>query len=223
MIAMLRDPVERAHSNWAHLWSAGLDPVGDFVKACADEDRRAAAGWAHFWHYTRLGRYGEQLEHLYQVFPKEQVLVLRYRDLVDAPVATLDQICAFLGVEPGIVCEVPRENVTAHPDGSLGHRAVSSVIRAAAAASRHLPGTTGTALTSPLERMLQRGARPRQPLTWEQRQAVLPYFESDIRLLEKVTESDFSDWLQPRERSGGLVGDRPVGQRQARNGQPRSG
>jgi hypothetical protein len=137
-------------------------------------------------------------------------------------VRTLDQICGFLGVEQGVVTEVPRENVTAHPDESLGHRAVSSVIRAAAAGSRHLPGTTGTALTSPLERMLQRGARPRQPLTWEQRQAVLPYFESDIRLLEKITESDFSDWLQPRERSGGLVGDRPVGQRQARNGQPRN-
>jgi Sulfotransferase family len=221
MIAMLRDPVERAHSNWAHLWSAGLDPIGDFVKACADEDRRVAAGWAQFWRYTRLGRYGEQLEHLYTVFPKEQVLVLRYRDLVDSPVQTLDQICAFLGVEQGIVTEVPRENVTAHPDESLGHRAVSSVIRTAAAVSRHLPGTTGTALTSPLERMLQRGARPRQPLTWEQRQALLPYFETDIRLLEKVTEADFSDWLQPRERSGGLVGDRPVGQRQARNGQPR--
>ena len=72
LIAMLRDPVERAHSNWTHLWSAGLDPVGDFVRACADEDRRVAAGWAHFWHYTRLGRYGQQLEHLYQVFPRSR-------------------------------------------------------------------------------------------------------------------------------------------------------
>ena len=69
MIAILRDPVERAHSNWAHLWSAGLDPIGDFVQACADEDRRVAAGWADFWHYTRLGRYGEQLEHLYRTVP----------------------------------------------------------------------------------------------------------------------------------------------------------
>ena len=99
---------------------------------------------------------------------------------------------------------------------------MSQLVRGAAAAGRHLPGTTGTAITAPLERMLQRGARPRQPLTWEQRQALLPYFESDIRLLEKVTESDFGDWLQPRERSGGLVGDRPAGQRQARNGQPRA-
>ena len=221
MIAMLRDPVERAHSNWAHLWSAGLDPEGDFLRACAEEDRRVAAGWAQFWRYTRLGRYGEQLEHLYRVFPKEHVLVLRYRELVDAPVQTLDEICAFLGVPAGVITEVPRENVTAHPDESPGHRMLSQLVRGAAAAGRHLPGTTGTVLTSPLERMLQRGARPRQPLTWEQRQALLPCFESDIRLLEKVTESDFGDWLQPRERSGGLVGDRPPGQRQARNGQPR--
>jgi len=220
MIAVLRDPVERAHSNWTHLWSAGLDPIGDFPAACAAEERRIAAGWADFWHYTRLGRYGEQLERLYGMFPREQVLVLRYRDLVDSPALALDAICAFLGVQPGIITQVPRENVTAHPEHSPSHRAVSGVLRAAAAAGRHLPGTTGTALTQPLERFLQRSARPRQPLTWEQRQQVLSYVEDDVRRLEKITEMDFSDWVQPRDRSGGLVGSRPVGQRQARNGQP---
>src|ERR1700726_30833 len=96
LIVILRDAVERAHSNWTHLWSAGLDPVGDFVAACAEEERRIAAGWADFWHYTRLGRYGEQLEHLYLTFKRDQVLVLRYRQLVDEPAETLDEICRFL-------------------------------------------------------------------------------------------------------------------------------
>src|SRR6202046_5973301 len=27
LIAILRDPVERAHSHWTHLWSAGLAPI----------------------------------------------------------------------------------------------------------------------------------------------------------------------------------------------------
>ena len=220
MIAVLRDPVERAHSNWTHLWSAGLDPVGDFPAACAAEDRRIAAGWAPFWHYTHLGRYGEQLERLFRLFPREQVLVLRYRDLVGSPALALDAICTFLGVRPGIISQVPRENVTAHPEGSPSHRAVSLVLRGAATAGRHLPGTTGTALTQPLERFLQRSTRPRQPLTWEQRQRVLGYVEDDFRLLEQLTEMDFGDWVQPRDRSGGLVGSRPAGQRQARNGQP---
>jgi hypothetical protein len=37
-----------------------------------------------------------------------------------------------------------------------------------------------------------------------------------------VTGEDFGDWLAPRGDSGGLVGARPTGQRQARNGRPRS-
>ncbi len=220
LIVILRDPVERAHSNWTHLWSAGLDPVGDFVAACAEEERRIAAGWADFWHYTALGRYGKQLEHLYTVFPPEQVLVFRYRALVESPARVLDRICAFLDVPQGILTEVPRENVTAHPRRSLRHVAVSRAQRISTAVSGILPGAA--ALTGTLERILQRDSPPRQPLTWAQRQALIPRFEDDIRLLEVITGEDFGDWLQPRGDSGGLVGARPAGQRQARNGQPRA-
>ncbi|HEY5351490.1 MAG TPA: hypothetical protein VIK57_03470 [Streptosporangiaceae bacterium] len=44
--------------------------------------QQIAAGWAVFWHYTALGRYGEQLQHLFGLFPREHVLVLRYRALI---------------------------------------------------------------------------------------------------------------------------------------------
>jgi Sulfotransferase domain len=222
LIAVLRDPAERAHSNWTHLWSAGLEPIGDFVRACEEEPRRIEAGWASFWHYTGLGRYGEQLEHLYRLFRREQVLVLRYLSMVDRPAETLDRICAFLGVEPGIISSLPRENVTAHPEATVRHRTVARAARIAAAAGQFLPGTTRTFLSSPLEHMLQRSAPPRQPLTWDERELVLPHFEADIRLLEQITGEDFSLWLRPRERSGGMVGSRPSGQRQARNGQWRA-
>ena len=39
-------------------------------------------------------------------------------------------------------------------------------------------------------------------------------------LLEQVLGESFRDWIMPRERSGGMVGGRPVGQGQARNGRP---
>jgi hypothetical protein len=222
LIVVLRDPVERAHSNWTHLWSAGLDPVDDVVRACAEEERRVAAGWAEFWQYTGLGRYGEQLRDLYQVFPREQVLVFRYRALVEDPVQALDKVCAFLGVPTGVLTELPRENVTAHPDHTRRHRAVARTLRAGHAVTAALPGHAGSGLIYHLERILQRDAAPRRPLTWQQRRALLPRFEADIRLLESVTGEDFGDWLAPRGDSGGLVGARPTGQRQARNGRPRS-
>jgi hypothetical protein len=222
LIAVLRDPVERAHSNWTHLWSAGLEPIGDFVRACEEEPRRAEAGWASFWHYTGLGKYGGQLEHLYCLFPREQVLILRYLSLVEDPAQTLDRICAFLGVEPGIIGSVPRENVTAHPEATLRYRTLARTLRIAAATGKFLPGRAATTVTDSLEHLLQRSAPPRQPLTPDERELVLPRFEADIRLLERVTGDDFGFWLRPRERSGGMVGTRPDGQRQARNGQPRA-
>ena len=202
LIVLLRDPVERSHSN------------------CAEEERRIAAGWAGFWHYTGLGRYGEQLEYLFTLFPREQVLVLRYRRLVDEPARTLDRICGFLGVEQHVLTEIPRQNVTSHPEPTLGHRAVSAAQRAASAFGTLIPGLTAATLTGPLERFLQRHSRERQPLSWEQRQELIPRFEPDIRLLEQVLGESFRDWILPRERSGGMVGGRPAGQGQARNGRP---
>jgi hypothetical protein len=218
LIVIIRDPVERAHSNWTHLWSAGLEPVGDFVRACAEEDRRIAVGWAPFWHYAGLGRYGEQLDRAFSLFPREQVLVLRYRLLIDDPAATLGRICGFLGVETGVLSEIPRENVTAHPEHTLAHRAVSLGMRASDAVGRLLPGSAATTATHRLERWLQRGRRERQPLSWEQRQAILPKFTADIKLLETVLGEDFSDWTAPRDRSGNMVGARQADQDQAKNG-----
>ncbi len=111
LIAVLRDPVERAHSNWSHLRGAGLEPEASFAGALARERMRIDAGWAHFWHYASVGRYGAQLDHLFGLFPRDQVLLLRYRDLVDHPVRTADEVCRFLGVDTGAITEVPRRNV----------------------------------------------------------------------------------------------------------------
>ncbi len=222
LVVVLRDPIERAHSNWTHLWSAGLEPMPDLLSACEQEPRRIASGWADFWHYTALGRYGEQLQHLYSVFPREQVLVFRYRSLIEDPVRALDQVCQFLGVQTGLLAELPRENVTAHPDPTLRHRAMSVAARAGSAVTSALPGHLGSGLTDLMERRLQRDAAPRRPLTWAEREALIPRFESDIRLLELLTGEDFSGWLGQRGDTGGLVGARPAGQQQARNGRPRS-
>ena len=85
---------------------------------------------------------------------------------------------------------------------------------AATAVNYHAAAT----LTGPLERYLQRHSRERQPLDWDQRQELLPRFETDIKLLADILGESFADWNQPRERSGGMVGGRPAGQSQARNG-----
>ena len=110
LIAVLRDPVDRAYSNWMHLWMDGLEPQRDIVEAVRREQRRIDAGWAPFWHYQGLGMYGRQVADLYDQFPEQQILILRYKQLVDSPTAVLDRVFRFLGVEPTHVESIPRDN-----------------------------------------------------------------------------------------------------------------
>jgi hypothetical protein len=195
LVAVLRDPIDRAHSNWAHLWSAGLEPEADFVKACRAEDRRRAAGWAPFWRYLGLGRYGEQLESLWSHFPREHTLVLRYQDLREAPVATLDRICGFLGVDTGAVTTVPAENVTTHASSSLTNRALAQTLRVTTDLDHRLPWSPLGPVNGVLSRHLQREQRPRQPLTPDQREALIPDIEADVRRLEALTGESFAHWV----------------------------
>jgi hypothetical protein len=115
LVAVVRDPVDRAYSNWMHLWSDGLEPEADFVSAFGREDERIRAGWAPFWRYRELGRYGEQLAHLHRHVDPERILVIRYRDLVDAPGATVDRVSRFLGIREGLVDSIPRDNSRSLP------------------------------------------------------------------------------------------------------------
>ena len=198
LILLLRDPVDRAHSNWTHLWNAGLEPEADFLTACRAEPQRRAAGWAPFWHYVGLGRYGEQLRHLFEVFPREQVLLLRYRDLKDAPAATLDRVCTFLGVPAGVLTAVPRENVNRHVvEDNAVNRVLRGLLRAGGRFGHRVPVPLRLAARGPLLTVLHRRTGERPVTTARERAALLPSFADDIALLQDITGERYDDWLSP--------------------------
>jgi hypothetical protein len=196
LILLLRDPVDRAHSNWTHLWNAGLEPEADFLAACRAEQQRVKAGWAPFWHYVGLGQYGRQVEHLYRHFAREQVLLLRYRDLKDAPAATLDRVCAFLGVETGVLTAIAKENVNRHvvEDNRL-NRVIRATLRSGGRFGHRFPVPLRLAARGPLLTLLHRKQGTRPVTTPEEREALLPHFADDITRLQQVTGERYDDWL----------------------------
>ena len=194
VVAIVRDPVDRAWSNWVHLRADGLEPEADFLRAVSSEEGRVADGWAPFWHYRGLGRYGEQLRDLYRHVPREQVFLLRYRQLVDTPRETLDRVSDFLGVEPGVAHTVAPENVKPHVADTARHRALSRVARAGAALGSHVPPQVWRQVSRPLLAALHAGRAPRPPMPVEVRRAVLAPLLPDIALLEELTGESFDDW-----------------------------
>ena len=201
LVVVVRDPIDRAYSNWMHLWVDGLEPVGDFVEACALEQDRIAAGWAPFWHYREMSRYGEQLADLFERFARRQVLVLRYRELVSTPASAFDRVCRFLGIEEDRIASVPADN--SRPFVAPGRRAqvLGRVIRAGAAAGSLAPPQVWRSASRPLVALLQRGGSPQRPrLDPEQRAALVADHLDDISVLETVLGESFDDWRSPTGR-----------------------
>ena len=194
MIAVIRDPVDRAHSNCMHLWSDGLEPEADFVTAVEREPRRIRDGYAPFWHYRGLGRYGEQLQRLYGLVPREQVLLVRYRQLVDEPQQTLDRTSRFLGVGHGVAETVAPENVKPFVIDSTRARALGRAIRVGASVGSLAPPQLWRRVSAPLvsARYSDGAVRPVLPVT--DRRHVLAGLLDDIGLLEDLTGESFADW-----------------------------
>ena len=62
LMAVLRNPVDRAFSSYAHLRRDGRESIADFRLALQEEEARIKANWEHQWHYAQLGFYYTQTE-----------------------------------------------------------------------------------------------------------------------------------------------------------------
>jgi hypothetical protein len=194
VVVVVRDPVDRAWSNWVHLRADGLEPEADFLTAVRLEERRIADGWAPFWHYRGLGRYGEQLRDLRERLPRDRICLLRYREVVDTPRETLDRVSRFLGVAPGVAQLVPPENVKPYVADTARHRLLARLTRAGAALGACAPPQVWRQLSRPLIAAMHAGRAPRPPMPVEVRREVLAPVLEDIALLEDLTGESFADW-----------------------------
>lgn len=112
LIAVLRNPVERAYSHWNHERAKGFENLS-LAEAISQEDARLAGEWerssrdptyysdslVHFAYRAR-GCYADQLERWLEHYPRSQLLVLPAERLFADPAATTAEALGFLGLSP---------------------------------------------------------------------------------------------------------------------------
>ena len=112
VIALLRDPVSRAYSNFWDRKAFGAEELDSFEKALAAEPERFATvdqdrlahdahyySFAHDHHsYLARGRYAEQLRAWMDHVPPERMLVLSAEDMFTDPQGTFRQVQRFLQI-----------------------------------------------------------------------------------------------------------------------------
>ena len=115
LLAILRNPVDRAYSAFLHLVRDGRETTRDFEVALSHEEARIQDNWEHIWHYISMGRYYEQVKRYYDLFAPEKIKIFLYRDLRTDPHSVLRDTYRFLGVDE----EFQADTATRYNEASL--------------------------------------------------------------------------------------------------------
>jgi hypothetical protein len=119
LIALVRNPIDRALSHYHHEKALGREPL-PFEEALEQEDARMEGElermldpkyFSHaWWNFTYLsrGRYAEQLDRWLERFPRERLLVVPSEDLLERPGETYGRVLEFLGASPHGLDSYPR-------------------------------------------------------------------------------------------------------------------
>ena len=99
LIAILRNPTERAFSSYCHTQLAGRETAANFAEALQQEDFRIKNNWSPIWHYKNMGFYHQQLLKYMEIFEKEKMLILLYEDFATDSQKFMKEIFEFLEID----------------------------------------------------------------------------------------------------------------------------
>ena len=193
IIAVLLHPTDRAYSNFLHTRRSDRETISDFYEALEEEEKRINNNWSPLYHYINQGYYYRQLKRYYNNFPKENIKVVLFDDLIKDPISTLEDIFTFLDVNKDVDIDTSKKsNSSGVPFGPAGwllkkirkYNLMPNIIL-----SNYLSGSIINKLFSLVYK------KPPRLDSFRRKKVTKKYFNSDILKLEKLINRDLSHWL----------------------------
>jgi hypothetical protein len=203
LLALLRNPVDRAYSKFLQFRREGLEPIADFSAALDAEEERVRRRWSPTWYYRRRGLYFEQLERYYARFDRERILVLLYDDFAPDPAAVMRRTFAFLGVSESFTPDLSRRHNASErsvwiPRSRSLHRLLGGPAEVEAMSAGKRPRSVSGELRRRLVRSnLRRVHWTHPPMDEAVRHRLTGEFREDLLRLQDLIRLDLSRWLEP--------------------------
>jgi hypothetical protein len=202
LVALLRNPAERAYSHFLLHRVSVRETLRDFREAINAEDERERRGWSPVWFYRKLGLYSRQLARYQSLFQPEQLRVFLFEDLEQNPEKLITELCHFLGIERRFMCQVPsRRNAGRYPRSMKLHGFLLQRNFISTLLDPFLSGRWGLSFRRKMWELVARRlvhlnlGKPRLTLRPEDRQWLIEYYREDILRTQELLQRDLSHWL----------------------------
>ncbi len=188
LIAVLRDPTERAYSAFCYQVRDGCEQL-TFEEALAqEEERRIEMKRWPGWHYKRVGFYYDQIKRYFELFDNAQIKIYLYEELQADSGAVVQDACRFLSVEDTFTPDLTRRNVSAIPKNMalqnllIKDNPLKTVVRP------FIPSSLRKSIRS-------QNLKKKPTLAPEIRQKLIADYREDILGLQDLIGKDLSRWL----------------------------
>ncbi|MEQ8381958.1 MAG: sulfotransferase domain-containing protein [Coleofasciculus sp. A1-SPW-01] len=193
LIAILRNPVERAYSSWAFRVQCGWESITNFEQALQAEQSRICDNREWDFHYLQSGFYYTQIKRYFDLFPREQIKIYLHEDLKADPVGLLQDIFQFLNIDSNFVPDVSvKHNITSSPRNNYLKLFLARKSRLKSIVKSIIPNKLRQNVVVQLRQYNR--VKP-SPLLPDIRQRFSQVCKEDILKLENLIERDLSNWL----------------------------
>lgn len=189
LVAILRNPVERAFSNWIHNVENGRERL-EFRDALNVEEERMRQGVGYAFYYLYKGFYYQHLCRYLALLPRDHLRVYLFDDLCSDPVRVIQDIYGFIGVDPDFQPRIERHNVSGIPKGLPG-RIFSRVRKSTWVQKKGKELVPERVRAWVRKRLIWRPSLPQ-----DVRYALIELYREDILQLESLLGRDLSAWLK---------------------------
>ncbi len=192
LIAVLRNPVERAFSSFLYLTRDGREPIADFSKALLAESTRIHNNWALLYRYQDFGFYFSQLKRYYDKFDSTQLQIFLYDDFKADPLKVMQETFSFLNLDSTFKPDMSRKfNVSGLPKNKLLHKLIAEQNILKSALKPILPSKYRSSLKEGYyEKNLSKPS-----LAEETRLQLIETFREDILKTQDLIGRDLTAWL----------------------------
>ena len=191
IIAILRNPADRAYAHYLGRRRDGLEAGDDFDAIVDRELARSLDKEIAFGSYVGCGRYHHFLKPYFELFPAANIRVYLFDQLQDNPAALMRDLFAFLGVDSHFEVDA---SISRNRSGTIANPLLRSL----------WTGSVGmrTALRPYLPGWLRHAARPllelqvrKTPLEDSSRRKILAAVRDDGVRLQQLLDMDLGHWF----------------------------
>jgi len=188
ILIILRNPIARTFSHYLMAVRYGFTSL-NFRQAIEKDLASPNKGWGQSELFIELSLYYEQLKRYFNIFPKNQIKIILFEELITHQEKTIKDVYSFLAINPQYYTILDKKNAAETPKFPITNKLLTDI-----GIKKVILDAINNKTKEKLKSYLF--SKKKNQLSQTDKTFLLSFFKEDIQKTSKLIDIDLSHWLQ---------------------------